>query len=195
MKILGLVLLLGFLLIFLLTGIFSYMESKQIQENKGRMALEISKTVSFMPTIINAFQTADPSKTIQPLAEKIRKETGAEFIVIGNKDGTRYSHPNKSEVGKKMKGGDNERALLNGEYYISKAKGSLGPSLRGKSPIFNNRGEIIGLVSVGFLIEDIQQQIMNHLIKKYLLLLFSRLSSRLSEVFSWLAIFVRTQWV
>lgn len=77
------------------------MESKQIQENKGRMALEISKTVSFMPTIINAFQTADPSKTIQPLAEKIRKETGAEFIVIGNKDGTRYSHPNKSEVGKK----------------------------------------------------------------------------------------------
>lgn len=182
MKILGLVLLLGFLLIFLLTGIFSYMESKQIQENKGRMALEISKTVSFMPTIINAFQTADPSKTIQPLAEKIRKETGAEFIVIGNKDGTRYSHPNKAEVGKKMKGGDNERALINGEYYISKAKGSLGPSLRGKSPIFNKRGEIIGLVSVGFLIEDIQQQIMNHLIKLLIASFFALILSIIGSI-------------
>ena len=141
------------------------MESKEIEENKGRMALEISKTVSFIPNIIAAFQTSDPSKTIQPLAEKIRKETGAEFVVIGNKEGTRYSHPQTSLIGKKMKGGDNERALKNGEYYVSKAKGSLGPSIRGKSPIMNKEGEVIGIVSVGFLLEDVHQQIMNNVTK------------------------------
>lgn len=158
------------------------MESKEIEENKGRMALEISKTVSFIPNIIAAFQTSDPSKTIQPLAEKIRKETGAEFVVIGNKEGTRYSHPQTSLIGKKMKGGDNQRALKNGEYYVSKAKGSLGPSIRGKSPIMNKEGEVIGIVSVGFLLEDVHQQIMNNVTKVLLVSLLALLISLLGSI-------------
>lgn len=162
-KIFGLVLSLSLLLILIMTGFYSYMESKQIEENKGRLALELSKTVSYIPTIIDAFQTSNPSKTIQPLADKIRNETGAEFVVIGNKDGTRYSHPVTSKIGQKMTGGDSERALTKGEYYISKAEGSLGPSIRGKSPIFNQQGEIIGIVSVGFLLEDVHQQMINNI--------------------------------
>lgn len=157
------------------------MESKQIEENKGRLALELSRTVSFIPTIIDAFQTNDPSITIQPIAEKIRKETGAEFVVIGNTDGTRYSHPIQTKIGQKMRGGDNERALTNGEYYISKAEGSLGPSIRGKSPIFNPQGEIIGIVSVGFLIEDVHEQIIKNisrvLIVSFIAILISLLGS------------------
>lgn len=139
------------------------MESKQVEENRGMMALGLSKTISFIPTIATAFETNDPSATIQPIAEKIRKETGAEFVVIGDKNGTRYSHPEQSMIGKKMKGGDSERALQNGEYYVSKSKGSLGQSIRGKSPIFNQKGEIIGIVSVGFLLEDVHQQIMKNI--------------------------------
>lgn len=158
------------------------MESKQIEENRGRLALEISRTVSFIPTIIDAFQSDDPSKTIQPIAEKIRKETGAEFIVIGNKEGTRYSHPVITKIGQKMKGGDNDRALLKGEYYISKAEGSLGPSIRGKSPIFNQQGEIIGIVSVGFLLEDVQQQILNKISRVLIVSLFTLLISLIGSI-------------
>ncbi|MEH7094155.1 sensor histidine kinase [Neobacillus vireti] len=158
----------GLLLILLMSAFYSYMESKQIEENKGKLALEISKTVSFMPTIIEGIESSNPTKTIQPLAEKIRKETGAEFVVVGNLDGTRYSHPLKSMIGKKMKGGDNDKAIKKGEYYVSKANGSLGPSIRGKSPILNKNGEVIGVVSVGFLLEDVNQQITKN-IKKVLL--------------------------
>lgn len=164
-----------------MSGFYSYMESKQIEENKGRLALELSKTVSFMPTIIDAFQTSDPSKTIQPIAEKIRKETGAEFVVIGNRDGIRYSHPLNTKIGQKMTGGDNERALVQGEYYISKAEGTLGPSIRGKSPIINHQGEVIGIVSVGYLLEDVNQQILNNLrrvlIVSFIALLISLIGS------------------
>lgn len=158
------------------------MESKQIEENKGRLALELSKTVSFIPTIIDAFQTTNPSKTIQPIAEKIRKETGAEFVVIGNRDGTRYAHPMITKIGQKMKGGDNDRALSQGEYYISKAEGSLGPSIRGKSPIFNHQGEIIGIVSVGFLLEDVQQQIINNISRVFIVSFFALLISLLGSM-------------
>ncbi|WP_335714448.1 sensor histidine kinase [Neobacillus drentensis] len=146
------------------------------------MALEISKTVSFIPPIISAFQTNDPSKTIQPIAEKIRKETGAEFVVIGNKEGIRYSHPITSKIGKKMRGGDNEKALNKGEFYVSKAKGSLGPSIRGKSPIFNENGDVIGIVSVGFLLQDVRQQIMNTLSKVLLVSLFALIISLIGSI-------------
>lgn len=165
-----------------MTGFYSYMESKQIEENKGRLALELSKTVSFMPNIIDAFQTSDPSKTIQPIAEKIRQETDAEFIVIGNRDGIRYSHPLNSKIGQKMTGGDNERALIKGEYYISKAEGTLGPSIRGKSPIFNQQGEIIGIVSVGYLLEDVHQQILNNLRRVLIVSFFALLISLIGSV-------------
>jgi two-component system, CitB family, sensor histidine kinase CitS len=165
-----------------MTGFYSYMESKQIEENKGRLALELSKTVSFMPTIIDAFKTSDPSKSIQPIAEKIRTETGAEFVVIGNSDGTRYSHPMYTKIGQKMTGGDNERALIKGEYYISKAEGTLGPSIRGKSPIFDHQGEIIGIVSVGYLLEDVNQQILNNLRRVLIVSFFALLISLIGSV-------------
>ncbi|KHD85328.1 ATPase [Heyndrickxia ginsengihumi] len=181
-KILGFVLLLTFFITTLLTVYFMMVESKQIEEQKGRLALEISKTVANMPTIIQAFQTKNPSKTIQPLAEKIRKQTGAEFIVVGNKKGIRYSHPIKSRIGKKMIGGDNKRAIVKGESYISKAKGSLGASLRGKAPIFNQRGEIIGVVSVGFMLEDIQHQMYMRLMKVVIVAVIALIVSILGSV-------------
>ncbi|GER66692.1 ATPase [Weizmannia acidilactici] len=160
-KILGLVLLMSFFIIGTLASYFMIMESRQIEAQDGRLALEIAKTVATMPTLIDAFQSKNPAETIQPLAEKIRMQTGAEFIVVGNREGIRYSHPLKNRIGKKMVGGDNERAILKGESYISKANGSLGPSLRGKTPIRDRNGKIIGVVSVGFMLRDIHEQMDN----------------------------------
>src|SRR5699024_7086949 len=88
-----------------------------------------------------------------------------EFVVVGNKRSIRYAHPDKEKLGKQMVGGDNDKALIDGEYYTSKAAGSLGPSLRGKAPIFDVEGDIIGIVSVGFLVEDIRSMILNKVAK------------------------------
>jgi len=161
-KILGLVLTLVLLIIISLTTIFTVMEKEQIERQKGRFILELSKTIALMPSIKNAFYTSDPAKIIQPIVEKIRKQVGAEFIVVGNKEGIRYSHPIPDRIGRHMVGGDNYRALVLGESYISRAVGSLGPSLRGKSPILDDNGQIIGIVSVGIMQQDIKQQIFNN---------------------------------
>lgn len=172
---------LSFLLILLLTSYYTYMNGKQIEEDRGRLALEISKSVSLMPSVIEAFELENPSERIQPIVERIRQKTGAEFIVVGNREGIRYSHPNESEIGKKMTGGDSLRALEDGEYYVSEARGSLGRSMRGKSPIFNEDGEIIGVVSVGFLVEDIEKQIFKILSKEMLISLVAFIASILSS--------------
>ena len=146
--------------IFFILFLYSqFMVSHLVEDEIGEKALDISKTISQMPAIIEGFEADDPAEVIQPLIEPIRKSIGAEFIVIGNKDEIRYSHSLPERIGEKMVGSDNEGALKRGESYISKKEGSLGPSIRGKTPIINKDKEIIGVVSVGYLTTDIDQLI------------------------------------
>ena len=44
----------------------------------------------------------------------MRKATGAKFVVVGDHEGKRYSHPVPERIGKFMVGGDNARALMEG---------------------------------------------------------------------------------
>jgi len=146
-------------IVILILGIYSLMTITSVLERKiGENALSIAKTIALMPEIKEAFNTERPEMIIQPLAEAIRIEIGAEFIVIGNKEGIRYSHPYPDRLGKEMVGGDNEGVLQEGKSYVSKAVGTLGPSLRGKTPIFDETNQIIGVVSVGILLEDIEER-------------------------------------
>jgi len=148
-------------LILFISGVFELVSQEMLQKNakheKGLKALAISQAVANMPEIRTAFSKENPSVTIQPIVEKIRKKVGAEFIVVGNKNEIRYSHPNSMLIGKRMVGGDNEK-VFKGKEIISESTGTLGPSLRGKSPIINDQGDVIGVVSVGYLIKDIEEE-------------------------------------
>jgi len=150
-----------FIVIILIGGIFeltfkNIMESN-LKHEKGTKALSVAQSISNMPDIQKAFSSRNPSAIIQPIAEKIRKQVGAEFIVIGNRQEIRYSHPDPNRLGQKMVGGDNER-VFKGESVISESIGTLGPSLRGKAPIISD-GKVIGVVSVGYLQTDIEKEV------------------------------------
>lgn len=131
-----------------------------IEDQIGERAIGLAHSVANIPEIKEALQLEDPSLAIQEIVSPIQKESGAEFIVVGNTEGIRYSHPDTSKLGKKMVGGDNDRALFHGESYVSKKNGSLGLSIRGKVPIYSE-GKIIGIVSVGFLNDSVQKMIKN----------------------------------
>ncbi|NWQ40495.1 sensor histidine kinase [Bacillus sp. EB106-08-02-XG196] len=149
------------LLIISIGGIFG-ITFKNIMENNlkkeiGSKALSVAQSIANMPDIQEAFYSKNPAAAIQPIAESIRNQVGAEFIVIGNTNEIRYSHPNPKRLGQKMVGGDNG-LVFKGESVISESTGTLGPSLRGKAPIFS-QGEVIGVVSVGYLQTDIEKEV------------------------------------
>ena len=155
----GRMLLLMFLLLAALVSItwlmVSMLVSSILEEYIGRNALNVSKTVS-LTTVVHEGLKNKNSTQIQLYAESVRKATGARFVVVGDHEGRRYSHPVPERIGKLMVGGDNPRALERGEAYVSKAVGTLGPSMRGKVPIFANSGKVIGVVSVGYLQETVE---------------------------------------
>lgn len=123
--------------------------TNQVDQEYERRALAIGHAVAEMPDVLEAFALPEPWVVIQPLAEAIRKGTDASFVVIANKDGIRYSHPNSALIGERVSTDPSQ--ALSGEDYVGVQVGTLGRSVRGKVPIRGPDGEIIGLVSVGFL--------------------------------------------
>jgi len=162
------ILLIGILIItvvFVIGFFIEHFVTETLEAQMGERALSVAKSVAHIPELVEAFAGEDPIAIINPIIAPIKEATGAEFIVVGNTDEIRYAHPIPDRLGKKMVGGDNERALVYGESYVSKAVGSLGSSLRAKVPVYSE-GKIVGVVSVGFLADDIQSIIRiynNHL--------------------------------
>ena len=155
-------LLVGLLLAGMLLAQGTYLNHRKaeiITHQMGERALAVAKTVAGMPQIVNAFTTADPSAIIQPLAERVRQETGARYVVVGNAQSIRYSHPVPERIGQPMVGGDNDQALIYGQSYVSEATGTLGTAMRGKTPVWDEEGNIIGVVSVGFMLDRVDMDV------------------------------------
>lgn len=150
-------------LVAIVIGIsFYFIISHAIERQIGERALSIAITTAERQDIIAGFQSENPTDVLQPIATSIQESTGAEYVVIGNKEGIRYAHPVKERIGQKMVGDDNEQALIYGKSYISEATGTLGTALRGKAPVFDDKGEIIGVISVGFLKDNIAMIFMQY---------------------------------
>ncbi|EHU4840246.1 sensor histidine kinase [Vibrio parahaemolyticus] len=144
-------------LLLLVAAGFTYLKVNQEHE-MGEKALGVARFLAESEIVIEMVEAQQP----EPYQESFRaltKAIGAAFIVIGDNQGVRLIHPVDERIGKPMKGGDNQRALVEGQSYVSTARGSLGYSVRGKAAIFDAQGNIIGVVSVGYLLDRLQDRI------------------------------------
>jgi two-component system, CitB family, sensor kinase len=136
-----------------------------LDQQAAQESLAIARSVASTPEIANAFSDSQPAKIIDPIAERIRQATGASFIVIANRQGIRYSHPDPAEIGKSLlhDPGEPVTAVLAGQTQVAVQTGSLGRSMRAKVPLRNARGRIIGLVSVGVLEKAVGEELVDEL--------------------------------
>ncbi len=143
-----------------LIGLFAWIFlTNSLSDQIGQKALKVAQTIAAMPSVISAVEQRDII-TLNELSSKLADTNQALFIVIGDKDGIRLAHPNEQKIGLSMAdddSDDNSVALINGLGYISKAKGSLGYSMRGKSPVRDINGKnIVGLISVGYSLDQVE---------------------------------------
>jgi two-component system CitB family sensor kinase len=130
-----------------------YQTRRELDSSAGRESLVIAQTVASIPAIQRAFSLPHPARHIDPIAERIRKMTGASFVVVAGRNGIRYSHPNPAMIGKSLMHdpGENPAAVLAGKTFVGVQPGSLGRSMRAKVPIRGANGRVVGFVSVGVL--------------------------------------------
>ncbi|GAA5189599.1 sensor histidine kinase [Arthrobacter gyeryongensis] len=90
-----------------------------------------------------------PQHIIDGLAREIAGAAQSAYVVVTDRNGIRFSHPDPSLIGKKL---EEPVAVLDGETHVGFDQGSLGRSANAKAPVFGADGSVIGQVSVG--IED-----------------------------------------
>jgi two-component system, CitB family, sensor kinase len=108
--------------------------------------LGVARAVADVPTVASALTTPDPSAVLQPLAERVRRDTGTDFVVVMSTEGIRYSHPNPAEVGGRFRG--TIAPAVDGGTVVETFTGTLGPSVRAVVPVLVD-GRVAGLVAVG----------------------------------------------
>ncbi|WP_219463557.1 sensor histidine kinase [Nonomuraea rhizosphaerae] len=137
-------------------------------------------TVAASPDVLAALEEPSPSGRLQPFAERVRAEAGLDFVTIMKPDGTRYTHPNPAEIGKRFLG--HTGPALHGETFTETYTGTLGPSVRAVAPIVVD-GEVRALVSAGIKIEKVSASLRGSLV---LIGLIALLGLALAAAGTWL---------
>ncbi|MGE7666386.1 ATP-binding protein [Ureibacillus composti] len=146
----------------ILVGVlFSFMLDDLVEKYMGEQALIVAELAAQNEEIIQAFDDENPSEVIQRISEQIQRTTNADYVTIANRQSIRYSHPDPENIGKPT-ATSNKPVFEQGKPIIYIGNGISGPAIKAKVPIFNKRGEIIGVSSVGFLNNNIEKEIENY---------------------------------
>ena len=164
-----------FSMLFALLGSYYYIDvGKQLyQEMSGRAKIQ-AEEIAIIPSLRK--QVADKNiPAIHDFMQKLAARSDASFIVIGDNKGLHLYHSVFDDrVGKTLVGGDNAE-VRQGKSTTTIRQGGLGISLRSKAPIFNDHGQVVGIVSVGYLTSYLDtitvSKVVNILIAAVLLLI------------------------
>ncbi len=145
---------LGIMALTMLIGLalYSGVTSRATDEQAVDQARSIAVTLGRAPGIAEAVEAGDPGHVIAGLADGIRKDSGASYVVVIDRSGVRYSHPNPALIGRRI---EEPVVALDGALHTSVDEGSLGRSVNVRAPILDGAGRSVGEVSVGVLETEI----------------------------------------
>ena len=127
-----------FSVLFVLLGGYYYIDvEKQLYMEMSTRAKIQAEEIAIIPVLRENVARKDIS-AITNFMHKIAARSDASFIVFADR------------VGTLLVGGDNEE-VLKGKTTTTIRQGGLGISLRSKAPIFSDDGQVVGIVSVGYL--------------------------------------------
>ncbi|MCQ8830910.1 ATP-binding protein [Streptomyces malaysiensis] len=143
----------------LATGLFLAPLSDHLDDQAMRRALAIAQTTAAEPRLAEALQHTRPAPggPVQTEAERIRRATGAEYVVIMDRHGVRWSHTSPGEIGKHVSTDPTD--AIQGREVMEIDDGTLGRSARGKVPLRAGDGRIVGAVSVGIAYESVRARL------------------------------------
>ncbi len=143
-------------------GLNTISRRTELEHEYQDRALAIAQTVAAMPTVRDGLTdpTATNSLQIQRVAAQVMAKTGASYIVIIDRNGIRYSHPDPALIGHKI---SEPVIALDGRDHVGVDHGNLGVSANAKVPLYSPAGQIVGEVSAGIPEARVSDQLIGEL--------------------------------
>ena len=142
----------------------SVLADQLVTAEAAAAARSAAAAVAASPDVLAALDEPSPTARLQPFADRVQAESGVDFVTIMKPDGTRYTHPNRAEIGKRFLG-HIDRALR-GETFTETYTGTLGPSVRAVAPVHAGgpTGPIRALVSAGIKVDRVSARLRGQLV-------------------------------
>jgi two-component system CitB family sensor kinase len=145
------------LAILALTGaigfvLFAFAQRAEIDRAYEQRALDIAQTTAADPQIRHTMEYGGGGDVVQTVAERIRKASGASYVVVIDLRGVRHSHPDPALIGEPL--GD-PIVVLDGRPHVGSDQGATGRSANGKAPLYGPTGKLVGEVSAGIPERDV----------------------------------------
>ncbi|MEV4976535.1 sensor histidine kinase [Streptomyces scopuliridis] len=138
-------------------AVFAFVTGRaHADETARKQVLATAHALADSPSVREAIRTPDPSAALQPYAERVRLDTGIDFITIMNPKGIRWTHPDPAQIGMPFLG--RTAPALRGQTFTETYTGTLGPSVRAVTPV-RDGDRITGLVSVGITVDRISSEV------------------------------------
>ncbi|MGW5671782.1 sensor histidine kinase [Micromonospora sp. NPDC003776] len=131
----------------------------ELEQQYEQRALAIARSVAQHPGLAEAVRTGSPSADgdVQRYAEQVRRANKALFVVITDRAGIRFSHTDARLVGQHVS--TDPSGPLAGREVVNIERGTLGLSARGKVPLRDASGAVVGEVSVGIDADEISHRL------------------------------------
>jgi two-component system CitB family sensor kinase len=145
----------------LATGLFLAPLGDQLDDQAMRRALAIAQTTAQQPQVVRDLRTTRPTANgpVQREAERVREATKAEYVVVMDRKGVRWSHTDARRIGQVVSTDPGQ--ALSGREVMEIDNGTLGRSARGKVPLRDGDGEIVGAVSVGIAYDSVRARLIH----------------------------------
>ncbi|MGT2461987.1 sensor histidine kinase [Sinomonas atrocyanea] len=155
------------LVVVLAAGIYGWLSYQRLVAEIGSKALAVAQSVAVEDAVQGSLAAAAAAGTtpsnatlrngaVQRLAEALRDRTDSLFVVVTDRRGKRWSHPDPAKLGETVSTSP-EDALAGREVTVLET-GTLGPSVRAKVPVWAPDGRtVVGEVSVGFSTDDVAE--------------------------------------
>ncbi|MGW5237689.1 ATP-binding protein [Monashia sp. NPDC004114] len=135
----------------LLLSVFvaAYIVRGIVQRQFEIRALTIARAVALDTRYVGWLQSApaSPDGPVQAEAERVRIGTNAQSVIVLDASGTRYSHPDTRLVGGRARA--DLGPVLAGDEVMAVEDEADGSAARGRVPLRDSTGRVVGVVSVG----------------------------------------------
>lgn len=135
---------------------------RAVDDGATQTVSAVAASIADAPTVRAALADPAPSRLLQPYAERVRHDTGVDFITIMSPAGIRFTHPNPARIGGTFVG--NTAPALAGRTFTETYTGTLGPSVRTVAPVFGDDHRVVALVAVGITVKAISAELRRRLL-------------------------------
>src|SRR5439155_952250 len=118
---------------------------QRLDDEYERRALGVAQSVAADSRIAGAVAARNRDGVVQARAEAVRRATGTSFVVVTDRRGIRFSHPDPRQIGRHVS--TDPGPALRGKTVLAVQTGTLGRSARAKVPLRTQDGRLVGEVT------------------------------------------------